>query len=104
MAYSTGASDEERRKTRFEPSEAPSGRHGRLIERVVAPWPPAHSRHPQDLDEIGHVHGHLLDLGIVELLNLTERTHVLGREEVDRHTLTTEAATTADACSVGQVA
>jgi len=52
------------------------------------------------LDQIGDIHGHLLDLGVVELLNLAERTHVVGREEVDRHALATEAAATADAVNV----
>merc|ERR1712046_149218 len=52
------------------------------------------------LDEIRHVHGHLLDLCAVELLDLAQSAHVVSREEVDRHTLTTEPASTADAVDV----
>ena len=37
-----------------------------------------------DLDEVGHVHGHLLDLSGVELLDITEVPHVtLNRERRD---------------------
>ena len=49
------------------------------------------------LDQIGDVHGHLLDLGVVELLDLAERAHVLAREEVDCDALAAKAATAADA-------
>mmetsp|Transcript_16527 Transcript_16527/g.42337 ORF Transcript_16527/g.42337 Transcript_16527/m.42337 type:complete len:454 (+) Transcript_16527:479-1840(+) len=52
------------------------------------------------LDQVGHVHGHLLDRRVVELLDLAERPHVLAGEEVDRNTLATEAATAADAVDV----
>ena len=52
------------------------------------------------LDQIGDVHGHLLDLGVVELLDLAERAHVLTGEEVDRDTLAAEAAAAADSVNV----
>ena len=45
------------------------------------------------LDQIGHVHGHLLDLGAVKLLNLTHHAHILGSNEVDGNTLTAETTT-----------
>lgn len=52
------------------------------------------------LDEISNVHGHLLDLGAVELLNLAHHTDVLSGDEVDGDTLTTETTTTADTVDV----
>jgi len=52
------------------------------------------------LDEIGHIHGHLLDLGAVKLLNLAHHAHVLGGDEVDRNTLAAETTTTTDAMDV----
>lgn len=52
------------------------------------------------LDEIGNVERHLVDLGRVELLNVTEHTHVIARDKVDGNTLTTETTTTADTVNV----
>lgn len=52
------------------------------------------------LNQVGHVHGHLLNLGAVELLNLTHHTDVLSGDEVDGNTLTTETTTTADTVDV----
>lgn len=39
------------------------------------------------LDQVSHVHGHLLNSGVVEGLNVTQRTLVLLRHHVDGHTL-----------------
>lgn len=52
------------------------------------------------LDEVGHVHGHLLDLGAVELLDLTHHADIVSGDEVDSDTLTTETATTTDTVDV----
>lgn len=52
------------------------------------------------LDEVGNVHGHFLDLGAVELLDLTHHADILGGDEVDGNTLTTETTTTADTVDV----
>lgn len=52
------------------------------------------------LDEVGNVHGHLLDLGAVELLNLAHHSDVIGGNEVDSNTLTAETTTTTDAVDV----
>lgn len=48
----------------------------------------------------GNVHWHLLNLSAVELLNLTHHAHVVGSDEVDGHTLTSETATTTDTVDV----
>lgn len=52
------------------------------------------------LDEVGHVHGHLLDLGAVELLNLAHHAHIIGGDKVDGNTLAAETTTTADTVDV----
>jgi hypothetical protein len=48
----------------------------------------------------GNVHGHLLDLGAVELLDLAHHTDIVGGDEVDGHTLATETTTTTDTVDV----
>ena len=48
----------------------------------------------------GHVHWHLLNLGAVELLDLTHHANVVGGDEVDGNTLTSETATTTDSVDV----
>ena len=48
----------------------------------------------------GNVHGHLLDLGAVELLDLAHHADIVGGDEVDGHTLATEATTTTDTVDV----
>ena len=48
------------------------------------------------LDEVCHVHGHLVDASVVELLDVVQRALVVVRHEVDGHALATETATTAD--------
>mmetsp|Transcript_70660 Transcript_70660/g.140053 ORF Transcript_70660/g.140053 Transcript_70660/m.140053 type:complete len:208 (-) Transcript_70660:645-1268(-) len=53
-----------------------------------------------NLNQVRDVHGHLLDLGVVKLLDLTEGAHVLGGEEVDGNSLTAEAAAATDAVDV----
>jgi hypothetical protein len=52
------------------------------------------------LDEVGNVHGHLLDLGAVELLNLAHHADIVSGDEVDGHTLATETTTTTDTVDV----
>lgn len=52
------------------------------------------------LDEVGNVHGHLLDLGAVELLNLTHHADILGGDEVDGDTLSAETTTTTNSVDV----
>jgi len=52
------------------------------------------------LDEVSHVHGHLLDLSAVELLNLAHHADIVSSDEVDSHTLTSETPTTTDAVDV----
>ena len=44
-----------------------------------------------DLDEVSHVHRHLLDLRVVELLDVAQVAHVTGGQEVDGHALAPEA-------------
>ena len=53
-----------------------------------------------ELDEVGDVHRHLLDLSAVELLDLTHHADVLGRDEVDGDTLASEPTTTSNAMDV----
>jgi len=48
----------------------------------------------------GNVHGHLLDLGAVELLNLAHHADIVSGDEVDGHTLATETTTTTDTVDV----
>ena len=47
-----------------------------------------------------NVHGHLLDLGAVELLDLTHHADIVSSDEVDGNTLTTETTTTTDTVNV----
>lgn len=65
--------------------------------------PAARERNSDDggsLDEVGNVHGHLLNLGAVELLNLTHHADILGGDEVDGNTLSAETTTTTDTVDV----
>ena len=43
------------------------------------------------LDEVGNVHGHLLDGGVVEGLDVPQGALVVLRHHVDGHTLPTKA-------------
>lgn len=52
------------------------------------------------LDEVSDVHGHLLNLGAVELLNLAHHADIVSGDEVNRNTLTTETTTTTDTVDV----
>lgn len=52
------------------------------------------------LDEVGHVHRHLLNLGAVELLNLAHHADIISSDKVDRNTLATETTTTTNAMNV----
>lgn len=44
------------------------------------------------LDEVGDIHGHFLDLGVVELLDVAEVPDVSFSEEVDGNSLPSETA------------
>src|SRR6056297_1744415 len=55
---------------------------------------------PKRLDEIGHVHGHLVDLCVVKLLDFPERADILGSEEVDGDALAAKAAAPTNAVNV----
>ena len=48
----------------------------------------------------GNVHGHLLNLGAVELLDLAHHADIVSGDEVDGHTLATETTTTTDTVDV----
>ena len=48
------------------------------------------------LDKIGDIHGHLIDLGVVELLNVLQASPVILGDEVDGDTLATKSTATAD--------
>ena len=48
------------------------------------------------LDEVGDVHGHLVDAGIVEFLDVVQSALVLVRHEVDGHAFAAETTTTTD--------
>ena len=52
------------------------------------------------LDQVGDVHGHLLDLSVVELLNVAEVPDVGLGEEVDRYTLAAKTAGATDTVDV----
>merc|ERR1719203_2787569 len=51
-------------------------------------------------DEVGDVHGHLLDLGVVEPLEVLHGAHVVIRHKIDGNALAAEAAATTDAVQV----
>jgi len=48
------------------------------------------------LDEVSDVHGHLLNLGVVEPFDVAEHHDVLLDDEVDGNSLPAEATTAAD--------
>ena len=50
-------------------------------------------------EQVSHVHGHLLDLSVVELLNLTHGTDVVRSHKVDGNTLATEATSSTDSAT-----
>jgi len=52
------------------------------------------------LDEVRHVSRHLLDLGVVELLQLAQGAQVLVGDEVDGHTLSAETTRATNAVNV----
>ena len=55
-----------------------------VVRRSVGPY----------LEEVSHVHGHLLDGGVVKLLNVVQRASVVLRHKVDGHAFTTKSSTT----------
>ena len=52
------------------------------------------------LDQVGNVHGHLVNLGVVELLDVAQVTHVPGGQEVDGDSLTSETPGASDTVDV----
>ena len=48
------------------------------------------------LNEVGHVHGHLLNGSIVELLDIAQGADVLFRHEIDSNAFTAKSSTTAN--------
>jgi len=52
------------------------------------------------LDEVGYVERHFLDLSVVELFDLSHRANVVGGDEVDGDSLTTETTGTTDTVDV----
>ena len=48
------------------------------------------------LNEVGDVHRHFVNLGVVELLDVFQVTPVLLRDKVDGDAFTTETTTTSD--------
>lgn len=58
------------------------------------------SKTTRRLDEVSNVHGHFLNLGAVELLNLTHHADILSSDKVDGDTLSAESTTTTDTVDV----
>jgi len=52
------------------------------------------------LDEVGYVHGHLFDLGVVEGLNVLQSATVIRRHEVDCDSLPSKPASTPNSVDV----
>ena len=48
----------------------------------------------QHLDEIGNIHGHLINGGVVELFNVTKNAHIFTCYKVNGNTLAAKATTT----------
>ena len=48
------------------------------------------------LDQVGHIHGHLLHSGVVEGLNVSQSTLVILSHHVDGYTLPAETTTSAN--------
>lgn len=64
-------------------------------------WPKQSTQSAKsNLQEIGNVAGHLLNLSVVETLKITEKVTIIIGDEVDRDTLATEAARATDAVDV----
>ena len=47
-----------------------------------------------------NIQRHFVDLGVVELFDITEHAHVLGSDEVDRDAFSPKATSTTDAMDV----
>lgn len=54
------------------------------------------------LDQVGDIHRHFNNAGVVELLNVLEGSLIILCHKVNRHTLTTETATTTDPAQTKQ--
>ena len=48
------------------------------------------------LDEVGHIHGHLIDTSVVEFFNIVQSTFILVSNKIDGNAFTAKATTTAD--------
>lgn len=47
-------------------------------------------------DEVGHITGHFRDTGVIELLNILQRSPVTFSHKVDSNSFTAETATSSD--------
>jgi hypothetical protein len=72
-----------------------SCRHKAAVVVQAAKLPNAAS-----LDEVGDVHGHLLDLGVVERFDVLQGATVVRSHEVDRDSLSAEATSAPDPVDV----
>lgn len=52
------------------------------------------------LDEISDVQGHLIDLRVVELFNISQHPHIVCSDEVDGDTLPSESSSTTNSVNV----
>jgi len=48
----------------------------------------------RQLDQVSHVHRHLINTSVVEFLNVIQSALVINCDKVDGHTFTTKTATT----------
>mmetsp|Transcript_47404 Transcript_47404/g.136941 ORF Transcript_47404/g.136941 Transcript_47404/m.136941 type:complete len:469 (-) Transcript_47404:55-1461(-) len=82
------------------PPKAPPSPRRRAVSTRRAPVGTSALPARGGLDEVGDVHGHLIDLRGVELLDVAEDSDVVVLDEVDGHALPAEAARAADAVDV----
>jgi len=54
----------------------------------------------QNLDKVSNIHWHLLDLGGIELLDLTHHTNIISGNKVDCNTFSSKTTTTTDSVNV----
>lgn len=54
------------------------------------------TQQPSRLDQVGHIHGHFVNMCIIKLLDIFERTFIIFRDKIYCHTLTTKSSTSAN--------
>ena len=85
--------------TRHTPANKPCA--GKIPKTISSfDFPSDHASCDRPLDKVGNVHGHLSNLGIVELLDIAQVANISLGKEVDGNTLTTETAGTTDTVDV----